>query len=80
VTLAVVDDVALPDTDAGAPGTSGTTPNMNVVVPVDVAPPATVVDAVIVKVVGEIALVGVPEISPVVGSKVSPSGNGPLTE
>lgn len=80
VTLAVVDDVALPDTDAGAPGTSGTTPNVNVAVPVEVAPPATVVVAVIVKVVSEIALVGVPEISPVVSSNVSPFGSGPLTE
>ena len=80
VTLAVVADVALPETEAGAPGTSGTTPNVNVVVPVEVAPPATVVVAVIVKVVSEIALVGVPEISPVVSSNVSPFGSGPLTE
>jgi hypothetical protein len=80
VTLAVVAEVALPETEAGAPGTSGTTPNVNVVVPVEVAPPATVVVAVIVKVVSEIALVGVPEISPVVSSNVSPFGSGPLTE
>jgi hypothetical protein len=33
-----------------------------------------------VKVVSEIALVGVPEISPVVSSNVSPFGSGPLTE
>jgi hypothetical protein len=53
---------------------------VNVAVPVEVAPPATVVVAVIVKVVSEIALVGVPEISPVVSSNVSPFGSGPLTE
>lgn len=80
VTLAVVADVALPETDAGAPGASGTTSNVNVVVPVEISPPATVVVAVIVKVVSEIALVGVPEISPVVASSVSPAGSGPLTE
>ena len=51
VTLAVVADVALPETDAGAPGTCGDTPSVNVVVPVVVAPPATVVEAVTVKVV-----------------------------
>jgi hypothetical protein len=80
VTLAVVADVALPETDAGAPGACGDTPSVNVVVPVEVAPPATVVVAVIVKVVSEIAPVGVPEISPVSVSRVSPSGSGPLTE
>jgi hypothetical protein len=51
VTLAVVADVALPETDAGAPGTCGDTPRVNVVVPVVVAPPATVVEALTVKVV-----------------------------
>jgi hypothetical protein len=80
VILAVVGDVALPETDAGAPGTSGVTSNVNVAIPVEISPPATVVVAVIVKIVGEIALVGVPEISPVSGSRVSTPGNGPLTE
>jgi hypothetical protein len=47
-TFAEVVDVAAAVTDAGAPGTVGTTLIVTVVVPVDVAPPATVVDAVIV--------------------------------
>jgi hypothetical protein len=80
VILAVVVDVAAPETDAGAPGTCGETPNVNVAVPVEVAPPATVVEAVTVKVVSAIALVGVPVISPVVVLRVSPAGSGPVTE
>jgi hypothetical protein len=80
VILAVLVDVAAPETDAGAPGTCGETPNVNVAVPVEVAPPATVVEAVTVKVVSAIALVGVPVISPVVVLRVSPAGSGPVTE
>ena len=80
VMFADVGEVAAPETDAGAPGTCGETPNEKVVVPVAVAPPATVVVAVTVKVVGEIAPVGVPEISPVVVFRVNPAGSGPLTE
>jgi hypothetical protein len=80
VILAVLVDVAAPETDAGAPGTCGETPNVNVVVPVEVAPPAIVVEAVTVKVVSAIALVGVPVISPVVVLRVSPAGSGPVTE
>jgi hypothetical protein len=80
VTLAVVADVALPETDAGAPGASGTTSNVNVVVPVEVAPPATVDVAVIVNVVALNAAVGVSEIVPVEASKVSPAGSVGLME
>jgi hypothetical protein len=50
------------------------------VVPVEVAPPATVVVAVIVKVVTLIATVGVPDMTPVAVSKVSPAGSGPDME
>ena len=39
---------ATAETDAGAPGALGVTPKVKVVVPVEVAPPATVVVAVIV--------------------------------
>jgi hypothetical protein len=80
VTLAVVADVALPETDAGAPGACGDTPSVNVVVPVEVAPPATVVVAVIVNVVALNAAVGVSEIVPVEVSKASPAGSVGLME
>lgn len=48
MTKAVVAAVAVAETDAGAPGTVGDTPKVSVVLPVAVAPPATVVVAVIV--------------------------------
>ena len=48
--------------------------------PVAVAPPDTVVDAVTVKVVALNTVVGVPEIVPVAVSKVSPAGSVPLME
>ena len=47
-TLAVVVEVALAETAAGAPGTLARTFIVTIAVPVDVAPPETVVDAVIV--------------------------------
>lgn len=48
--------------------------------PVAVAPPETVVDAVTVNVVALRAMVGVPEIVPVAVSKESPAGSVPLME
>jgi hypothetical protein len=51
-----------------------------VALPVAVAPPDTVVDAEIVKVVALNTAVGVPEIVPVAVSKVSPAGSVPLME
>ena len=80
VTLAVVADAALALTDAGTPGTVGRTPIVIVALPVAVAPPETVVEAVIVKVVALNATVGVSEIVPVEVSKVSPAGSVPLME
>jgi hypothetical protein len=53
---------------------------VNVAVPVVVSPPAIVVVAVIVKVVDAMAIVGVPEITPVAVSRDRPAGSGPLTE
>jgi len=51
-----------------------------VALPVAVAPPETVVDAVTVNVVALSATVGVPEIVPVAVSKESPAGSVPLME
>ena len=53
---------------------------MSVVEPVDVAPPATVVVAVTVYVLLALAVVGVPEITPVAVSRVRPAGSGPVIE
>lgn len=76
--MVAVGDVAL--TEAGAFGTTGFTPSVNVVVPETDAPPVTVPVAVTVNVVALIATNGVPVISPVLVSNVSPAGNAPLTE
>jgi hypothetical protein len=77
---AVVVEVVEPVTETGAPGTCGETPKVNVDDPVEVAPPLTVVVAVIVNVVVESATVGVPEITPVAVSIERPAGSAPLTE
>lgn len=53
---------------------------MIVVLPVEVAPPETVVDAVTVNVAALKATVGVPEITPVAVSRESPAGSAPLME
>jgi hypothetical protein len=80
ITETSVGDVTVALTAAGAPGTLGLIPSVKIAVPVLVSPPATVVVAVIVNVVGEIAIVGVPEITPVAVSSVSPAGSGPVME
>jgi hypothetical protein len=80
VTAIAVGEVTAALTAAGAPGTLGLIPKVSEVVPVVVSPPATVVVAVIVNVVAEIAIVGVPEITPVAESSVSPAGSGPVIE
>lgn len=79
-TDAVVEEVVEALTDEGGPGKFGTTPSVSVVVPVDVAPPATVVVAVTVYVSLPLAIVGVPEITPVAVSRVRPAGSGPAIE
>jgi hypothetical protein len=80
VTATSVGDSTLTLTAAGAPGTLGFIPKVRDVVPVVVSPPAIVVVAVIVNVVVDIAIVGVPEITPVAVSSVSPAGSGPVIE
>jgi hypothetical protein len=64
----------------GAPGATAATAIVTVVLPVAVAPPATVALALIVKTVEESPAVGVPEITPVEVFNVSPAGKPGLIE
>jgi hypothetical protein len=66
--------------DAGAPGVVGATVNVNVPAPVDVFPSGSSVVAVMVKVVEVSATVGVPDITPEVGSSDNPAGSAPAIE
>lgn len=67
-------------TPLGDDGALALTPIVIVAVPVSTVPLGRVVETVITNCVGEIATVGVPEISPVFGSKVKPAGSGPAIE
>jgi len=65
------------ETAPGEVGIVGATPRFTTAVPVAVAPPEMVDVTVIVKFVALITAVGVPEITPVLGSSVKPAGKGP---
>jgi hypothetical protein len=80
VTDALDEFIGVAETVVGAPGATAATAIVTVVLPVAVAPPATVVLALIVKSVEEIPAVGVPEITPVEVLNVSPAGKPGLIE